>query len=1133
MTPKGRHRRPPGSSSPQTSVRAWSQPVVIPTYLPGPPDRNPMFLEKRVYQGSSGRVYPNAFTERVSDERTDRRWQAIHIENRHLKLMILPEIGGRIHVAQDRSNGYDFVYRQHVIKPALVGLLGPWISGGVEFNWPQHHRPSTFMPVDWAIEAGDDGSRTVWLSEHEPMNRMKGMVGIRLRPESALVELEVRLANRTPFVQTFLWWANIGARVHDRYQAFFPPDVRYVADHARRATSGFPIARGMYYGVDYGSRREADADLTWYRNIPVPTSYMAIGSDEDFFGGYDHAAEAGFVHVADHRISPGKKLWTWGDHEFGHAWNRNLTDDDGPYIELMAGVYTDNQPDFSFLAPYETRVFQHSLWPFQRVGPLERATVEAGVSLRVADGRARVGVCVSRRFEGATIQLAGPAGDLLERTVDLAPERPFIEDLILPARVAGHDLELSVSSSEGRVLVAYRPAPPGKDAPMPVAAAAPPPPQEVATIEELYLTGLHLEQYRHATRAAEPYWREALLRDPLDARANTALGAWHLGRGEFQAAESCFRTAISRLVARNANPLDGTALYQLGLALQFQERLDEADDAFAKATWNQAWQAAAWYRRAQLAGRRGEWAAALSCIEHALEANGTHAAASNLRASVLRRLGRPGEAAAVARARLLVDPLDAWASEELRLAGDDGRDGPTAARQAESPPHPITERSQPFPRPDDAQIRLDVAHDMAAAGLWREAIGVLGQLLGESDSGAAGERIVHQTLGWLHERAGNAAAADRHFRIATRAPGGTTFPSRLEEIAVLHAAERAAPSDGRAAFDLGNLLYDRRRYDAAIAAWERARRRDPGFATVRRNLGIAEFNVRRRPHRARSHYLAAFRADPGDPRLLYELDQLLKRLNEPPARRLTRLEANRQIVEQRDDLVLEQVRILNQLGRPEDALRRLMDRRFHPWEGGEGLVPEQYVRARLALARANLRTGRPDEAVRQLEAARSYPPNLGEGRHMLAPETEVLFELGVALDSAGDRARAEAAWRSTVAGRLDGGPTEDSFFRALAHRCLGDAAAAQDLLRNLLRDARRQARRPAQVDYFATSLPRLLLFDEDLDRRNEIESTYLVGLALLGLGRRRAARAALRSVLTLDVNHQGAIAALQRVADPH
>ena len=74
------------------------------------------------------------------------------------------------------------------------------------------------------------------------------------------------------------------------------------------------------------------------------------------------------VHVANHHISPGKKQWTWGNHEFGYAWDRNLTDNDGPYIELMAGVYTDNQPDFSFLAPWETKTFTQYWYPIHASG---------------------------------------------------------------------------------------------------------------------------------------------------------------------------------------------------------------------------------------------------------------------------------------------------------------------------------------------------------------------------------------------------------------------------------------------------------------------------------------------------------------------------------------------------------------------------------------------------------------------------------------------------------------------------------------------------------------------------------------------------------------------------------------------
>ncbi len=340
-------------------VRAWVQPVMIDTYDLDAPDAYPAYLDQRVYQGSSGRVYPLPFYSRVGSTKAPREWQALHIENEYVRLMVLPELGGRIHFGLDKTRDYDFFYRNNVIKPALVGVTGPWLSGGVEFNWPQHHRPATYLPVDWTIEEEADGSRTLWCADLDPFARMKGMHGVRLTPGSSLIELRVRLFNRTDDVQTFLWWANVAARVGDDYQSFFPTDVHVVADHAKRAVTTFPQASGSYYGVDYSRRVDAahpDADrIDWYRNIPVPTSYMCLGSADDFFGGYDHGRGAGFVHWADHRISPGKKQWTWGNSPFGWAWDRNLTDADGPYVELMAGVYTDNQPDFTFLAPGETK----------------------------------------------------------------------------------------------------------------------------------------------------------------------------------------------------------------------------------------------------------------------------------------------------------------------------------------------------------------------------------------------------------------------------------------------------------------------------------------------------------------------------------------------------------------------------------------------------------------------------------------------------------------------------------------------------------------------------------------------------------------------------------------------------------
>ena len=206
-------------------VKAWKEKVVIPTYEVGKPEKNPIFLEKRVYQGSSGVVYPYPVIESMSDEKVDKEYNAIFIENEYIKVMILPELGGRVQMAYDKIRERHFIYYNHVIKPALVGLAGPWISGGIEFNWPQHHRPSTYLPTECTIEEFPDGSVTVWCSEVERMFRTKGMAGFTLYPGKAYLEIKAKVYNRTSLPQTFLWWANPAVVVHKDYYSVFPPDV--------------------------------------------------------------------------------------------------------------------------------------------------------------------------------------------------------------------------------------------------------------------------------------------------------------------------------------------------------------------------------------------------------------------------------------------------------------------------------------------------------------------------------------------------------------------------------------------------------------------------------------------------------------------------------------------------------------------------------------------------------------------------------------------------------------------------------------------------------------------------------------------------------------------------------------------
>src|SRR5215203_3371880 len=440
------------------SVKAWSEPVSIPTYRIGAPNKNPMFLEKRIYQGSSGAVYPHPVIDRVFDEKTDHAYTAVFLENRYLKIMILPQIGGRVQMALDKTNGYHFIYYNHVIKPALVGLTGPWISGGIEFNWPQHHRPSTFEALDWRIDELADGGATIWCAEIERMYGTKGMHGFSLYPDRAYLEISVQLYNRTAEPQTFLWWANPAVHVNDDYQSVFPPDVHAVMDHGKRDVSSFPIATGTYYKVNYSP----GTDISRYKNIPVPTSYMAYHSDFDFVGCYDTGPHAGMLHVANHHVVPGKKQWTWGNGDFGQAWDRHLTDEDGPYIELMCGAYTDNQPDFSWLQPGEEKRFSQIFMPYKLIGPATNASRDAVVSLDVAGDIARIGVYVTRP---RTVQVAllfdGTA--LYERAAELAPDTALLDDVLLPAGTRAQALTLRVMDGVAE-LIAFTPLPDEKPA---------------------------------------------------------------------------------------------------------------------------------------------------------------------------------------------------------------------------------------------------------------------------------------------------------------------------------------------------------------------------------------------------------------------------------------------------------------------------------------------------------------------------------------------------------------------------------------------------------------------------------------------------------------------------------------------
>ncbi len=1089
-----------------STVKAWREMVTIPTYEVGKPEKNPMFLEKRVYQGSSGVVYPYPVIESISDEKVDKQWKAVYLENEYIKVMILPELGGRIQMAYDKIKQRHFVYYNHVIKPALVGLTGPWISGGIEFNWPQHHRPSTYLPVDSTIVENEDGSVTVWVNEIERMFHQKGMAGFTLRPGCAYLEIQGRVSNRTNLPQTFLWWANPAVEVNDAYQSVFPPDVNAVFDHGKRAVSSFPIATGTYYKMDYS----AGVDISNYKNIYVPTSYMAVNSKYDFEGGYENDTRGGMLHVASHHFSPGKKQWTWGNGDFGRAWDHNLTDESTPeearqwqidrkgfrpYIELMAGVYTENQPDFTWLMPYEEKQFVQYFMPYRELGVVKQASKDFVMNIeKLGEDKVCLMVLATSKQE-VRITLSDDDEEVFyDNVVTLSPESVF-EETVEIGDTDFQDLYFAIDRAESPrrfpLLTWY--AEPDEIRPIPDAAEAALSPQETKTIDQLYLTGLHLEQYRHATWSALDYYEEALRRDPLDYRCNMQTGLWYLRRARFDKAKTYLETAVKVLKKRNPNPYDGEPLFYLGLVNKFLGQMESAYQCFWKSTWNKAWADAGYFEAACISIADERWEDALDELERSLISNSHNHKARAMKALVLRKLGRKDEALAWIQESYRIDPFNyVCMVEEHLLTGSD--------------------------EPLERMVELmhgniynyhETALDYIQAEQEDEAKLVLQLSIDKVEENSP---LTYYYIGFYCCDIGEGI---EYYKKAAEYDPAYCFPNRLEDAHMfLGMLIMPFAEDGRVPYYLGCLYYDKRQYDMAVTCWEQSAKLDPTFPAVWRNLALARFNKQDRQDEAVEYMEKAFHLDETDSRILMELDQLYKRLLRPHQERLDFLQQYPELIAQRDDLILEEITLLNQLGRYEEAMQKLDAHQFHPWEGGEGKVPAQYQICRIELAKRLLKDN-PARARQLLEACLVYPPYLGEGKLYGAQDNDILYFLGRYEEgTAGPTEPAAAMYYN------DAKP-DKIFYAGLCYRALGQEDKARSLFNKLINYGKQHVFEKQVMDYFAVSLPDLLIWEDSLDTKNLIHCKYMLALGYYGMGDKEKAERYLAEVEALDNNHQG------------
>jgi tetratricopeptide (TPR) repeat protein len=1095
-------------------VRVTEKIEEIPTYIVQSPDPNPQFYFGANSQGAEKRIYPNALDDNLTTERKQKAYKVVYLENEFIRVGIIPELGGKVFSAVDKTNGYEFIYHQHVIEPALISPLGAWISGGIEWDIPHHHRPTSLLPVQYTISSSSDGSKTVSVGEMELRDRMRWAVGITLHPQKAYLEASFRIDNPGTLPTTMLCFSNVAVSVNPSYQIIFPPDTQLVTYHAKRSFTTWPVATGRYAGTDFGN----GVDVSWYKNHVDANSMFAWNYKDDFFAGYDHGRNAGIMSIADHNIVPGKKFFTWGNGPLGRSEEHLLTEHDGPYIELMVGAFSDNQPDYSWLAPHETREWKQYWYPFHDLDGVSNANLDAAVNVTVKDDKARVAFYATAAHPAARMRLLLGEKVLLDVCKPLAPASPYVATVALPHGTDEHDLTASLFDGEKK-LITYQPSRLAAPA-LPSPVVDPPPPDKVGSVEELYLQGLRIEQFHAPDKSPLPYWQEALRRDPGDAQVNTAMGIRALRGARYGEAESYLRTAINRVTHDYTRPRDGEAFYYLGLALKGESRIDDAYHQFQQAVWNAEWKGQARFEIAEIESLEGRFDAALADVNRALQSNESDIRSLALKSALLRRTGQREQARSISERILEIDPLDPQGLCEQWLAA------PSSLSAAE-----MNKAMTAFP-----DVALEAAASYQNAGLWQDGVQVLAEVKGKAPvTGATGLMDYYQA--YFEQRLDHKDSAATYRKAASAVPLDYAFPFQFEMEPVLSEAMAMNRADNHAPYLLGNLLYDWQP-ERATTLWEEAAERGATYPVVYHDLAVA-YRHAERPRAEVQAVLEKAAGFGGNGMVFNELDKLYEEDRVPPEKRLAVLEQHQSVLT-RDEIVAREIGLYNDVGKPQQAQALIHTRFFRAWEGGAQFdVGDSWINSCVILGRQLLLAGKPQEALGAFQNAAKLPASLDEaGGNPAIRAPEIAYWTAMAYEKLGDQANARrqfelaAATQPETASLRKHLPNRDAprppagsavneaqiYYQALAMQELGQKSQADTLFEQLIGTGTRAL----------ANFPEATAKTLD-DREAAATAHYLVGLGEAGLHRRAEALDAFHAALLICPDHLGALLAANRV----
>lgn len=1005
-----------------SEVKVYEGKENIPTYKRGPDESSPVFYTGRGVQGAAGHIYPYPAQTSLGEKLTTVTYDMVYLENEYLKVTILPAFGGKLFSAIDKTNGHELFHRNSVIKPDLIGTLGAWISGGIEWCFPHHHRTTTLLPADYIIEKNDDGSATVWIGETERSLRLRGVIGITLHPGRSYIEANYRLSNTNDITKNFLFWANVSITSNENWRTFWPPSQEIGVFHSNNSFTQWPISHQVYKGIDYTS----GVDLTWWKNHPSPVSLFFWQAKEGFIGGYDYAKNAGTIHVGDVYENKASKLWQFGPGLQGQNADRKLTDDGKPYVELMTGTFSNNQPDYSWFFPHSVKDATNYWYPLRDIEIVKNATLNASVTLQMRDSKTVFyGFNTTKTYKGAKAVLKNGDEVLVTKKVDIDPATPFTSTYKSKRELDEYQLYVELQDSDGKKLVSYQPYK-LQYPKMPEVQEEPKSPQEIVSVEDLYLTGRFVEQFSRPRLNPDDYYLEALRKSPNDYRVNIAMGIRRVNQWRYEEAERYLQKAADKLKVKYIQPKEGELFYYLALAQKGMGKPDEAYSNFFQASWYYEWFSSAYYQLALMESNKGNFEKAIEFVNNAYSTNNNDGGITVLYSALLRRQGEREKALALVNKLLEFDPLNFSAVYEKELLKGNSS---------------LTKWHNNMQDIDNNY--LDITLNYVKAGLFDDAINLLSSLENPKNP------LVFYYLAWLYANNNQPSKAIEMLASASRISFDYCFPFRQETEKVLKYAIENDSQNAVACYLLGNLLYDQRP-DDAMKAWNLAVKVKSDFPMVWRNLAFGAFYHKNDIENSIKYMKKAIAEDFSHPLWYTELENYYDLSQSDFRECLAIMGKNIEIVKMDITAPMSLVKLYNLNGEYDKSIDLLKSHHFRTWEGGREIY-YHYVDAHVLKALELIKDDKYEAAVEELNTAMLYPLNLEVGKPLDDERNAMIYYfLGKAFNKMAKMGKAKEFYEKSTLANNTSKWADLTYYQAKSFEELGNSVQATKMFQELI-----------------------------------------------------------------------------------